>query len=229
MSHADDDRARPGEMDHLLNHEYDGIQEYDNPLPMWWKAIFWATIVFTPLYVLFYHYGPGSLAHEKYDTAMVAFYDQQAKELLALGDITDTMLSDLRTNDSMMSNAKKVYGQRCATCHGVFAEGGIGPNLTDEFWIHGGRLTNIYDTIVNGVPEKGMLAWKKTLRPAEMMALASYVGTLQGSDPPNGKSPQGDPVDPADMVVPETADDPTAEGEISKDATGSEDDAVAAG
>lgn len=202
--------------DQLLDHEYDGIQEYDNPLPLWWKAIFWGTILFTPLYVIFYHFGPGVLPNQKYDNVMTAFYEKQAQELLELGEITDTVLNGLRKSDSMMETAHQVFTQKCASCHGVFGEGGIGPNLSDEYWIHGNRLTQIYETIVEGVPEKGMLSWKRQLPPAQLMALAAYVANLQDTSPPNPKEPQGDPLDPAGMVVVEdgaTPDDEAAPGE----------------
>ncbi len=207
--------------DQLLDHEYDGIQEYDNPLPLWWKAIFWGSIVFAPLYIVFFHFGPGVLPNDRYDDVMTAFYEKQAEELLALGEITDTSLDGLKMSDSMMSTAKKVFSARCATCHGVFAEGGIGPNLCDEYWLHGNRLTEIYNTIVYGVPEKGMLAWKKQLPPGQLMAMAAYVGTLQGSNPPNPKPPQGKQLDPAGMVV---VDDAEENAEPAGDQTSPPDD-----
>ncbi len=183
----------PAEADRLLDHEYDGIQEYDNPLPRWWVAIFWACIIFAPVYVLFYHFGPGLLAHESYDKVMGAFYERQAKELAALGEVTDETLLTVRANPAMMTGAQKIFRVKCSPCHGVFGEGNIGPNLTDHFWIHGGRPTDIYRTVTEGVPAKGMLAWKNQLPPAQLMAVAGYVMTLQGTSPPNQKAPQGAP------------------------------------
>jgi cytochrome c oxidase cbb3-type subunit 3 len=180
------------DQDHLLDHSYDGIQEYDNPLPRWWLTLFWLTIIFTPLYILYFHFGGGMLATERYDEAMIAFYDKQAEELLALGEIGETTLVDLMADPSMMNGGKKIYQAKCATCHGVFGEGGIGPNLTDEYWIHGGQLMDVYRTVREGVPAKGMLAWERQLRPAELLAVSSYVGTMLGSDPPNAKAAQGD-------------------------------------
>ncbi len=177
--------------DHLLDHSYDGIQEYDNPLPRWWVWIFWASILFAPLYITYYHFGPGMLEIDKYDAAMVAFFDNQAKELLAMGQIDDALLDGLTDDAAMMKGAKKIFQSKCASCHGVFGEGGIGPNLTDDYWIHGGLPTEVYTTVSDGVPSKGMLAWKRSLRPAELLAVSSYVGTLLGSDPPNAKEPQG--------------------------------------
>jgi cytochrome c oxidase cbb3-type subunit 3 len=181
-----------GDQDHILDHAYDGIQEYDNPLPQWWLTIFWITIVFSPLYILYFHFGGGMLATERYDQAMIAFYDKQAEQLLALGEISENTLVDLMVDPSMMNGGKKIFQTKCATCHGMFGEGGIGPNLADEYWLHGGQLLDVYATVRDGVPAKGMLAWERQLRPAELLAVSSYVGTLLGSEPPNGKEAQGD-------------------------------------
>lgn len=177
--------------DQLLDHSYDGIQEYDNPLPRWWVWIFWASILFAPLYITYYHFGPGMLAIDSYDQAMVAFFDNQAKELLAMGQIDNALLDGLQDDAAMMKGAKKIFQSKCASCHGIFGEGGIGPNLTDNYWIHGGLPTDIYTTVSDGVPSKGMLAWKRSLRPAELLAVSAFVGTLLGSDPPNSKEAQG--------------------------------------
>jgi cytochrome c oxidase cbb3-type subunit 3 len=201
--------------DHLLDHAYDGIQEYDNPLPRWWLALFWATIIFTPLYILYFHFGGGMLAKERYDQEMIAFYDKQAEQLLALGEISEGTLVDLMADVSMMNGGKKIFQTKCATCHGMFGEGGIGPNLTDDYWIHGGQLMDVYATVRDGVTAKGMLAWERQLRPAELMAVSSYVGTLLGTDPANAKAPQGEqqvrqapvPVDETEMASePEAAE-----------------------
>jgi cytochrome c oxidase cbb3-type subunit 3 len=181
--------------EHLLDHSYDGIQEYDNPLPRWWVLLFWVTIIATPLYILYYHYGPGPLALERYDAEMIAFYDKQAEELLALGEISESTLAGLMDDPSMMNGGKKIFQSKCATCHGMFGEGGIGPNLTDQYWLHGGQLMDIYRTVREGVTDKGMLAWERQLRPAELLAVSSYVGGLLGSQPPNPKAPQGVQID----------------------------------
>jgi len=201
------------DQDHILDHAYDGIQEYDNPLPHWWLTLFWISIVFTPLYILYFHFGGGMLATERYDQEMIAFYDRQAEQLLALGEISENTLADLMVDPSMMNGGKKLFQSKCATCHGVFGEGGIGPNLTDEFWLHGGQLLDVYATVRDGVPARGMLAWERQLRPAELLAVSSYVGTLLGSEPPNAKAAQGDqfirqapaPVEEVEAAAEETA------------------------
>ena len=212
MTDKPKDHTTP-DADHLLDHAYDGIQEYDNPLPRWWLALFWATIIFTPLYILYFHFGGGMLAKERYDQEMIAFYDKQAEQLLALGEISENTLVDLMADASMMNGGKKIFQAKCATCHGVFGEGGIGPNLTDDYWLHGGQLMDVYATVRDGVPAKGMLAWERQLRPAELMAVSSYVGTLLGTEPPNPKAPQGNEQvrqAPAPVDETEVASDPEA-------------------
>ena len=215
---ANDQTQTTPDADHLLDHAYDGIQEYDNPLPRWWLALFWATIIFTPLYILYFHFGGGMLAKERYDQEMIAFYDKQAEELLAMGEITEATLVGLTNDQSMMNSGEKIFQGKCAPCHGMFGEGGIGPNLTDEYWLHGGQFLDIYRTVREGVPTKGMLAWERQLRPAELMAVSSWVGALLGSEPPNAKPPQGDVVErqpPAEEAPVEaaTADEAPADAE----------------
>ena len=192
--------------DHLLDHSYDGIQEYDNPLPGWWLAIFWATIIFSPLYILFFHFGPGLLEIDRYDRAMMIATERQMAAILAMGEINENTLVELMDDPSMMNGGKKIFVAKCATCHGMFGEGGIGPNLTDDHWLHGGQLMDIYRTVREGVPSKGMLAWERQMRPAELLAVSAHVGGLLGSAPPNAKDPQGEE---AARIAPE----PVVEGD----------------
>ena len=176
----------------LLDHNYDGIQEYDNPMPRWWLYIFWATILFAPFYLLYYHGKDGRSIWDQYNTDMLAFFDMQAQELLAMGPIQETTLHGIQQDASKMAAAAQVYSARCVQCHGAKGEGNIGPNLTDEYWLHGGNLTDIYGTVMEGVPAKGMLAWKKQLPLGDILAVSAYVGSMRGTAPPNAKTPQGD-------------------------------------
>jgi len=178
--------------DQLLDHNYDGIQEYDNPLPTWWVTMFWISIVFAVFYTVYYHYGHGKLAIEAYNEDMVAFYELQAEQLLAMGEIKESTLLTLMDDDAMMATGASLFVSKCAQCHGNKGEGNIGPNLTDEYWLHGGKLTDIYQTVTEGVPSKGMLAWKNQLGPAEIMSVSAFVGSLRGSSPSPAKEPQGD-------------------------------------
>ena len=181
MSDADRDR--------LLPHAQDGIEEYDNPLPGWWVWIFWVTIVFSFGYWAYYQLGPGPTVVAVYEAEMKAAADRQPKAVASA--ITDASLAALEKDAAAMAKAKGIFATRCAPCHGDRGQGVVGPNLTDEYWLHGGRLTEIYGTISEGVPEKGMVPWKTQLSPAEIAAMAAYVGTLRGTHPPNPKPPEG--------------------------------------
>jgi cytochrome c oxidase cbb3-type subunit 3 len=189
------------ETDKVFEHEYDGIREYDNPLPGWWMLLFWATILFSAWYVVYYHMGHGESIQQQYDREMLALYDMQTKQLLKLGPITDQTISGFAAKPDMMASAKALFAQRCAVCHGNAAQGNIGPNLTDDYWLHGGRPTEIYKTITEGVPAKGMISWKTQLGAGQILALAAYVGTLHGTNPPNAKAPQGDLVKPESLAT----------------------------
>jgi cytochrome c oxidase cbb3-type subunit 3 len=190
----------------LLDHNYDGIQEYDNPMPFWWKALFWVTVVFSVVYIAFYHGGPGLSVEEEYGQAMIAHLDLQAAQM---GEVTEEALAELATDPAKMTGAAQVFVSKCSQCHGQLGEGNIGPNLTDEYWLHGqGALLDIYDVVSNGVPAKGMLAWKNQLRAAELLVVSAYVGTLVGTDPPNAKAPQGVIPEPGDEI---SAEDPQPE------------------
>ena len=132
----------------------------------------------------------------------------------------------------MTGTGRKIFQDKCATCHGMFGEGGIGPNLTDGYWLHGAQLEDVYRTIREGVVEKGMLAWERQLRPAQLLAVTAHVGTLLGNDPPNPKPPQGDQVErtppPPKSDAVEAADEgeAPAEGAEGADAPASEETAT---
>jgi cytochrome c oxidase cbb3-type subunit 3 len=188
------------ERDRLLGHAYDGIEEYDNPLPGWWVWIFWATIVFSVVYWGYYHLGPGQTVEAIHDEEVrVAAAAQQARAAAvapatgpaAAGALGDEGILALRKDAAAMARAREIFGARCAACHGPQAQGVIGPNLTDDFWIHGAKPTDVYRIIAEGVPAKGMVPWKDQLAPADIGALAAWIGTLRGTNPPNPKAPEG--------------------------------------
>jgi cytochrome c oxidase cbb3-type subunit 3 len=171
-------------------HEYDGIWEYDNNPPAWFNFLFYGTIVAAFCYLMYYHVLKiGDLQIAEYDKQMaaaevvVAKAQERAIELAEKPPFTDAANLEL---------GKTIFVSNCAACHGDKGQGIIGPNLTDDYWLHGGEYKSVFKTIFNGVPEKGMLSWKKSLRPDELRAVASYVHTLKGTNPPNPKAPQGD-------------------------------------
>ena len=180
--------------DELLDHNVDGITEYDNPLPGWLMAILWAAIGFAAAYIMFYAlaFGPSDYSakyrHEIVEAKaeLQAYYDANplvppsAKELLA-GTLDPKVVELGRTR----------FAKTCAACHGDQAQGLIGPNLTDDRWLHGGAVTQIFSTLVKGVPAKGMPPWGRAMPPQELAALVSFIRTRQGSGPPNPKQPEG--------------------------------------
>ncbi len=177
----------------ILQHEYDGIQEYDNPLPGWWVYLFWATIAFCPLYVVHYHFGQGALVADEYAADVRAFEEAEAKRALESGAVTEETLAALSADDLTLAAGEAVYRTNCVACHGDLGEGKIGPNLTDDAWLHGGSAMAIHRTIDQGVPEKGMLAWGKTLPPDDVKRVTAFVvGKLRGKNVP-GLPPQGEP------------------------------------
>lgn len=180
-----------GDKDRLLDHIYDGIQEYDNPLPGWWVWLFWATIVFSVLYMVYYHLGPGPSILSEYEEEARMAQAQQARLGAVEGPVSDEALRAAARDAGAMAAAKEIFATRCAACHGPGGGGLIGPNLTDEYWLHGGRPTDIYRVIAEGVPDKGMVPWKGQLRPAELTSVTAYVLSLQGTNPANAKPPQG--------------------------------------
>ncbi|SNC59960.1 cytochrome c oxidase cbb3-type subunit 3 [Hymenobacter gelipurpurascens] len=195
-----DTRLVTGEhKDELMGHDYDGITEYDNDLPPWWKYGFYFTIVFAVAYMGYYHVAnAGQLQAAEYETEM-----QQAT-LLVSADADDP--NKLTTYTALLSPAdlsegKTIYTTNCAPCHGANAEGKVGPNLTDEYWLHGGEINHVYKTIKFGVTGKGMVAWKGKLAGKQILQVASYIQSLQGSKPANAKEPQGEKEAPGKPVA----------------------------
>ena len=171
-------------------HEYDGIIEYDNNPPAWFNVLFYGTIAFAFVYLMYFHVLKiGDLQTAEYDKQMAAAEivvqkaQERAIELAEKPPFTD---------EANLTLGQSIYMTNCAACHGDKGQGTIGPNLTDEYWLHGGEYKSVFKTIFNGVPEKGMLSWKKSLRPDELRAVASYVNTLKGKNVEGGKAPQGD-------------------------------------
>lgn len=187
-------KATPVEKEHtvMLDHEYDGIRELDNVLPPWWKYLFYVTIVFSGIYMLNYHVidiWPSST--QEYQEEM-RIAEVQRAELLASGALINENTVIAVTDAASLADGGDVYKKNCAACHGMKGEGSVGPNLTDEFWIHGGGAKNIFKVVSNGVLDKGMLSWKAQLKPKQIQSLAGYIISLKGTNPPNAKAPQGE-------------------------------------
>ena len=176
--------------DQVLDHSYDGIQEYDNRLPNWWLWTLWGTIVFAVGYWLVFHtYGLRDLPIAKYDKLMeesnAAMADSSARGLTAED------LVAMSQDPAKMAEGKAIWGQYCIVCHKANGEGLVGPNLTDEYWIHGGGPLDIHNTVVQGVTAKGMAAWGRQLGPDRVDAVVAWVLTLRNTNVP-GKEPEGE-------------------------------------
>ncbi len=181
------------EEDILFDHAYDGIRELDNSLPPWWVYMFYVTIFFAVVYMTYYHFTDmGLSSREQYALEMEEAEERIQAYLARQASVVDETNVEMLTDDQALSLGETIYQANCAACHGMLGEGGVGPNLTDPYWIHGGSIKDVFRTIKYGVPEKGMISWQQQLRPADMHRVASFIMTLKGTDPPNGKEPQGE-------------------------------------
>jgi cytochrome c oxidase cbb3-type subunit 3 len=180
------------EADILLDHDYDGIKELDNSLPPWWKYGFIITIIFAFVYIGIFHvFGNGKNPTEEYAAEMekakmeIAAFEANNKDKI---DEKNVPMADA----AGISTAKVMFEANCVACHLIDGGGNVGPNLTDDYWIHKGSLNDIYNTIKMGYPDKGMQSWSTKFSPKEMSQLASYVKSLRGTKPATPKAPQGD-------------------------------------
>jgi cytochrome c oxidase cbb3-type subunit 3 len=164
----------------LLDHSYDGIQELDNNLPRWWVWLFYITIIYAAMYLVYYHVAcAGDLSAAEYTKEMKAGTELKAA---AMGKFESSMASlQPSTDAAVLDSGKVVYGKFCAPCHRVDGGGLVGPNLTDDYWIHGSNYCDTVKVIWDGVPAKGMVTWKTVLKPDEIQSVASYIYTLRGA------------------------------------------------
>ena len=180
------------EADVMLDHDYDGIKELDNALPPWWKWGFYFTIIVAVIYIFNYHvFGTGKNPEQEYAAEMAEgkrieeLYKARTKDLVDENNIT-------MADADGIAAGKALFTQSCVACHMADGGGGIGPNLTDEYWIHRGGLNDIYNTIKIGYPEKGMQSWQTMYSPTQIRNLTCFVKSLKGTKPANPKTPQGD-------------------------------------
>ena len=187
------------EFEDKVLHELDGIKEYDNPMPGWLMAIWWGSLIFSAAYLIFYalSFGEGTMeaeyrqATQQAVTAVDAYFEANP--------LTPPSPADLlagAANPAVLDAGRARFTRTCAACHGEHAQGLIGPNLTDDRWIHGGTVEQIFQSVAKGWPAKGMPPWGRAVKPEELAALVSYVRSIQGSNPPNPRAPEGERVAP---------------------------------
>lgn len=176
-----------------LSHDYDGISELDNKLPPWWIAAFSLTILFSVVYLYRYHVSHSApLQVEELEIAMKqAEIEKQAYLAKAANNVDENSVTML--DAAAIASGKTLFQANCIACHGNAGEGNaVGPNLTDDYWIHGGGISDVFKTIKYGWPDKGMRSWKDDFSPVQIAQLASYIKSLKGTNPPNAKEPQGE-------------------------------------
>jgi len=188
-------KAKDIEEEHeiVLDHNYDGIKELDNSLPPWWVYMFYATIIFGVVYLIRFHILDGDSQAVEYDKAVAEARAEVEKYKATAPNLFDIENVTLLTSEADLKRGKAVFNLNCASCHLADGGGQIGPNLTDEYWILGGSIKNVFNTVYNGGRDgKGMIAWNKTLKPEDIAKVASYVISLQGTTPAVAKAPQGE-------------------------------------
>ncbi|MDA9089704.1 c-type cytochrome [Maribacter arcticus] len=188
------------EVEIILDHNYDGIRELDNKLPPWWVYLFYASIVFAVVYLARFHIFNDYTQDEEYAQEVATAQLEIEEYKKTAKGLVDANTVELLTDASDLNAGKAIFEGNCVACHMTDGGGGIGPNLTDQNWILGGGIKNVFHTISEGGRDgKGMIAWKQNLKPAEIAQVASYVLSFQGTTPANPKAAEGDIwIDPND-------------------------------
>jgi cytochrome c oxidase cbb3-type subunit 3 len=177
----------------LLDHDYDGITELDNQLPPWWKYGFYITVVWAFVYFFYYQvFEIGNLQEAEYLAEMEEGERQMAEYKAAHPEMITAENAELLTDAASIAQGRSIYDQKCKSCHMEGGAGGVGPNLSDDYWLHGGDMASVFTTISDGVPMNGMAAWKALLPANEIQAVASYILQLEFVE---GKEPQGELVE----------------------------------
>lgn len=177
--------------DILMDHSYDGIQEYDNPLPGWWKFLFWVSILFSPVYYYYFHCGmEGRSIHDQYNNHMAAIYELKFEEIGELTADKETILKYI-DEPEWLAVGQAIYKTNCISCHNSDGQGDIGPNLTDEYWLNVNKVEDIATVIRDGASNGAMPAWKNRLtHPNQIVLTAAYIASLR-KNPIPGKAAEG--------------------------------------
>lgn len=181
------------ESDVMLDHDYDGIKELDNVLPPWWVGLFYISVIFAIVYMVRFHVFKEYTQAEEFEMEMEIARAEIEKYKLTAPDLLDSESVTLLTDAASLAQGKAIYDTNCIACHKADGGGSIGPNLVDEYWILGGGIKNIFNTIMEGGRDgKGMVAWKSIIKPSDAQKVSSYIISLQGTNPPDAKAPEGD-------------------------------------
>ena len=179
------------EKDILLDHNYDGIRELDNALPPWWKYSFYLSIIWAFCYLGYFYFGGGPSSIDEYKAEV-----EQAKidvDAFNKKNALNIDESNVKFADAAgIADGQDIFKTNCAACHGNLGEGNVGPNLTDDYWLHGGAANDLFKTVKYGWPAKGMKSWQSDLSAVQIKNVISYIHSIHGTNPPNAKAPQGD-------------------------------------
>jgi cytochrome c oxidase cbb3-type subunit 3 len=176
----------------LITHDYDGIQELDNPIPAWFMWLFYGTIIFGLGYLLNYHvFHTGQLQYQEYKTEMAQAEIAKKIYLSKAANQVDENTIKLAHDPAVIAAGQAIFKQNCVACHGPNAGGNVGPNLTDDYWLHGNKVSDLFKTVKYGILTKGMPTWEKVLSPKQISDVVNYVKSIHGTNPPNPKAPQG--------------------------------------
>jgi len=184
-----DDSGDPTEQE---KHVYDDIVEHDNKLPLWWQLTLYGAVVFALCYWFGRRLGAIESPAQAYQSDMAVEHAAEAERARARGTIDDAMLSAIAKDPATLAQGKDVFVSTCSPCHKPDGGGNIGPNLTDAYWIHGNRPTDIYKTVTDGIPAKGMPTWTPVLGEQRVEAVVAYVLSIENTNVPGGKAPQGE-------------------------------------
>jgi cytochrome c oxidase cbb3-type subunit III len=184
-----DEPSRPAEPE---SHVYDDIVEHDNKLPLWWQLTLYGAVVFALCYWFGSRLGAIESPRQAYQSDLAVEHAAEAERARARGTIDDAMLSAIAKDPATVDQGKAIFVSTCAPCHKPDGGGNIGPNLTDSYWIHGNKPTDIYRTVTEGVPAKGMPTWTPVLGEQRVEAVVAYVISIENTNVAGGKPPQGE-------------------------------------
>ncbi|RZK55937.1 MAG: c-type cytochrome [Pedobacter sp.] len=197
------------EADMTIPHAYDGIHELDNPVPRWFNVLFYGTMIFAVGYIYYYHFADGPRQDQEYETEMAKATEDKRLFLAKAGEKYDE--NSVKVDPALVANGKAVFLANCIACHGEQGQGIVGPNLVDEYWLHGGSINDVFKTVKYGVPAKGMASWEKNLSAKNIAEVVNFIESLKGTHPANAKAPQGEKYE-AKLTTDTTKNETTPKG-----------------